>query len=91
VGFELSAFRRDYSGIPADPGTPFGLYEIVAPTSLSERVHARDPEGPSAYQVTFLGRESLLPAMPGVKLIVADRMLSLRPVQINSRAMEPPG
>jgi hypothetical protein len=90
VGFELSAFRRGYSGLPAELGTgPAGLYEIIVPSSLSERVHAKDSQGAFAYQVTFLGRESSLPAMPGVKLMVADKMLSLHPVPISPGVSKP--
>jgi hypothetical protein len=92
VGFELSAFRRSYSGVPADLGTgPTGVDEIVVPASLSERIHARDSEGASAYQVMLLGRESSLAAMPGVKLVVADRVLSLQRVPISSSVTQPRG
>ena len=91
VGFEMSVFRMDYSGIPADLGNPFDQYWIVVPTSLDRRVHARDAVGPSAYQVTFQGREALLPKRPGEKLIVADRMLALRAVSMNSKIPSPPG
>jgi hypothetical protein len=81
VGLELSAFRKGYSGIPADLGTrPEDVFEIVVPTSLSEGAHAQHPQGISAYQVTFLGRESSLPWTHGRELLVADRILSLRRV-----------
>lgn len=64
-------------GIPAVPDRE---YEIIAPSSLSERAHARDAEGDSAYHVTFLGRESMLPAPLGGKTIVLDKIASLRRV-----------
>jgi len=91
VGFEMSVFRMDYSGIPADLGNPFDQYRIVVPTSLDQRVHARDAVGPSAYKVTFQGREALLLKKPGEKLIVADRMLALRAVPMSSKVPRPPG
>ena len=90
VGFELSVFRKGYAAVPAEPPTSTGnAYELVVPTKLSTSMYAKYPEGPSAYQVTFLGRESALPFMPGVKLVVADRVLSLRPVPIRSDASKP--
>lgn len=84
VGFEISAFRKDYQGVPADLGTGTdNRYELIVPTALGERVHADDAKGPLAFQLSFLGRESALTAMGGAKTIVADKVLSLRRVPLS--------
>jgi hypothetical protein len=91
VGFELSEFRMDYAGIPAEPSFDTrNTYEMVAPSALEGRAHATDPKGPSAYQVTFLGRQSSLPWGTGVKLMVADRMLSMHQVPVSPHINGPP-
>jgi hypothetical protein len=89
LGFEMSAFREGYTEIPATLGE--NPMRLVAPTAVTEKVHATDSIGPSAYQVTFLGRESALPPTPGGRLVVADRILSLRPVAMSSSVSKPNG
>ena len=90
VGFEMSVFRKGYAGVPADFGTIDKQSQLIVPTALDETVHAKDSEGPSAFQISFLGRESALPAVGGAKLFVADRILSLRRVAISPRELKPP-
>ncbi len=85
VGFELSAFEEGYTGVPAALNDPS---EFVAPASITEKVHAKDSTGDSAYQLTFLGREPTLPPR-WRRLVVADRILSLRPVSISPSVSKP--
>jgi hypothetical protein len=88
VGFELSVFREGYAGVPAELGASLhSQYEIVAPASLNERVHAQDSNGASAYQVSFLGRQSLIPE---TKMMVADRIVSIRRVPLSPNFAERP-
>lgn len=90
VGFEISVFRKNYLGIPADLGTGTeDLYDLIAPTALEDRVHAKDSEGPAAYEISFLGRVSELPRMGGSTTVVADRVLSLRRVPISPSVSQP--
>ena len=81
VGFELSVFRNDYAGVPAEPNGH--EYDLVAPALVSGRAHARDRAGVSAYQVTFLGREYQVANKPDPNHLVADRMLSVRSVPVS--------
>jgi hypothetical protein len=85
VGYEVSVFRKGYSGVPAEIGSRLSdVDEIVVPASLSKKAHARDSAGPSAYQLVFVGRVSMLPAMPGQRLVVLDRLISIRRVPVRS-------
>jgi hypothetical protein len=89
VGSEMSVFRKGYTGVPADLGTIQDQSELVVPTALDQTAHAKDSKGPSAYQVSFLGRESALPWTRAVKLVVADRVLSLRRVPMAASVSKP--
>ena len=88
VGFEMSAFQEGYTGVPAALQNPI---ELVVPTNVSDKAHAKDSSGPSAYQVTFVGRESALPSTPGGRTLVVDHILSLRPVSISPSVSKPHG
>jgi len=90
AGFELSEFRPGYFGVPADFGKGRDASYLIVPTAWSRRAFAADPaECPCAYQITFLGRESSEPYMPGVKLVVADKILSFHRVPISPSVANP--
>jgi hypothetical protein len=85
TGFEISAFARGYAEIPARIPSPTQLpaYSLVVPKALYERANANNPAGPTAYQITFVGRLLLRPESQDMKTIVLDRIVSIHRVPIS--------
>lgn len=80
VGFEESLFRIDYGKVPADVGNRNDIYRLIAPEPLNTVAHEKDAVSATAYQITFVGRKSLLPPLGGQSTIVLDNVISIHPV-----------
>lgn len=83
VGFEESLFMNNYIGVPAGLIDGSDLYEIVVPAELAAKVQPGPQGVSSAYQVSLIGRESYLRGLGGRKVLVLDRVISIRPVKRN--------
>ena len=80
VGFEESAFQEDL-GSEHPNRARSQMNELVVPGTTAAVAHARDASGPSAYQISFVGRRSALPHAKMPRTIVLDRVISIQLVQ----------
>ena len=79
VAFETSLFREGH----ASTGDRLIEYHrLIVPTPVSGAVHKVDATGYAAYDVVFVGRRSLLIQAPEPSTIVADKIVSMRRVQV---------
>src|SRR5689334_10870128 len=81
VGFETSLFKEG----PASKGDRLTQYHrLIVPPAINGAVHKVDATGHAAYEVVFVGRRSLLQQTSEPTTFVADKIVSMRRVQMKA-------
>jgi hypothetical protein len=86
VAFEMSLFKE---GEVSKSGRLTEYHQLVVPTQVDEAVHKVDATGYAAYDVVFVGRQSLLQLRSEPTTFVADKIISMRRVQVQLPPMRP--
>lgn len=79
VAFETSLFKEGHAS-KGDRLTEY--HRLIVPTTIGEAVHKIDAKGYAAYEVVFVGRRSLLQLPSEPRTFVADKIVSMRRVQV---------
>lgn len=79
VGFETSLFKVG-GAVDGDRLTQY--YPLIVPSPLNDAVHKLDAKGHAAYVLVFIGRRSLFQETSEPATLVADKIVSIRRIQV---------
>jgi hypothetical protein len=79
VGYETSIFKP----LPIDKRDEHDLvgYNLTAPNDVVGTIGKPQSMHPFSYDVSFIGRKSLLPWTAGGDIMVMDKLISMRRIQ----------